>query len=435
MNPKTLPFFLLVPRMMLVGLVCMAPLSCGKGGGSEQDGEQDGEQDQEGPRDDMDGETQNDPRFDDIAQDDGGASQDTAEEDAAEQTTFPFIASVSGSMVNGQRVNILGTGFRAKAQAAPLISSYDHPVAENNWISGAIGSNWLTWNSPSLDTSNPRAPIPQSSYNINYDASGEYDAIGLSHGVPDDKIYISYWMYRDYPAWNGSPAGGNQKWTRIYESTSHDDLSASIMTSTVWDGSGDLDVAYFCPEHAPSCAGWTLAYTAPIYNATAGASEMWCVYLGDGHPALRTWEHWEYYVDYPAAVAMSDAGTVLWKNGATVARSVGIAIDEAGNPNTARDIVIGQVSGAQSASSDEYLDQIYIDNTPAHVFVSDKADYSWPDYGQEAHNEIQVPLSWSDDAVEVTFNQGSFSNGEAVYVYVVRDTGEISNSYPVTIGD
>ena len=348
----------------------------------------------------------------------------------------PSITGVSGEFTNGSQITVSGLGFGTKLQVGPLISSYDSATAANNWLGGSVSPNWLVWNGMGLSATNSRANTYQSSRKAIYDASGEYNAIGISHHVPEDKIYISYWMYRDYPIWSGTVgSGNNQKWTRIYQDTSHNNNSASIMTSTMWGDDGNLSTAYFSPEHAPPCSGWTLAYVAPIYTTARGCSGMWCIYLGNAVPSLRTWEHWEYYIDYPTSIDGTDAAVTLWKDGATVARSTGIALGEAGNGNTARDVLIGQVSGGQTIPSPENLDQIYIDNTPAHVFISDQTAYSWPDYGQLAHNEIQVPTIWSGNSLTFTLNQGSFSNGSQVYLYVVDSDGGINaNGYAITLG-
>ncbi|MGB7566678.1 MAG: hypothetical protein WBM07_02385, partial [Chitinivibrionales bacterium] len=76
----------------------------------------------------------------------------------------------------------------------------------------------------------------------------------------------------------------------------------------------------------------------------------------------------------------------------------------------------------------EYIDQVYIDNTPAHVFISSSPGILWPDVSAEDHSEIQVPSAWSDGSITFTLNQGSFSNGETAFLYVVDTTG---NSNPI----
>jgi AICAR transformylase/IMP cyclohydrolase PurH len=76
-----------------------------------------------------------------------------------------------------------------------------------------------------------------------------------------------------------------------------------------------------------------------------------------------------------------------------------------------------------------------LDNTPQHVFISNKSDISnWLTYNATAHNEIQVPSAWADDSITVTLNLGTFSADATVYAYVVDSTGAISSAREITLG-
>lgn len=72
---------------------------------------------------------------------------------------------------------------------------------------------------------------------------------------------------------------------------------------------------------------------------------------------------------------------------------------------------------------------MYLDYSLARVILSDSAVY---DPGIRHHREIQVPRQWSDSQIVVDFNQGSFANGQVVYVYVVDASGRVSAGFPIT---
>jgi len=53
----------------------------------------------------------------------------------------------------------------------------------------------------------------------------------------------------------------------------------------------------------------------------------------------------------------------------------------------------------------------------------------------QAHKEIQQPLSWSENYITINVNQGSFSNGQQAYLYIIDGDGTVNaNGYPVRIG-
>jgi hypothetical protein len=50
-------------------------------------------------------------------------------------------------------------------------------------------------------------------------------------------------------------------------------------------------------------------------------------------------------------------------------------------------------------------------------------------FSQCTHREIQIPTAWSDTEITVTFNQGSFTDYETCYLFVVDSDGTASAGY------
>ncbi len=75
------------------------------------------------------------------------------------------------------------------------------------------------------------------------------------------------------------------------------------------------------------------------------------------------------------------------------------------------------------------IDDVYIDSSWARIEIGDK-----PDFDSCTHREVQVPISWSDSSVEFSVNQGSFQNGDSVYLFVVDSDGNVSDGLPAEIG-
>jgi len=83
-----------------------------------------------------------------------------------------------------------------------------------------------------------------------------------------------------------------------------------------------------------------------------------------------------------------------------------------------------------AAAANFYMDDVYIDITQARVEISDQPTWNT---AIASHKEIQIPAIWSDDSITFTVNQGTFTNGQQAYLYVVDANGNFSNGYPITI--
>jgi hypothetical protein len=97
----------------------------------------------------------------------------------------------------------------------------------------------------------------------------------------------------------------------------------------------------------------------------------------------------------------------------------------------------GQASGPAYGDNDVLISEVYLDNTPARVFISSKNDITgnWWAYNASAHNEVQVPSAWSTSEIQVTVNRGTFGATDTAYLYVVDTDGAVSPAYEITFGD
>ncbi|HAI74493.1 MAG TPA: hypothetical protein DCS28_00445 [Candidatus Moranbacteria bacterium] len=91
----------------------------------------------------------------------------------------------------------------------------------------------------------------------------------------------------------------------------------------------------------------------------------------------------------------------------------------------------GNVDIGVNRNASAWYDDIYIQvGTQARVELC--AESAWIN---RKHCEIQPPAAWSDTSATITFNQGSFNNGNTVYLYVVDADGNVNaNGYELTIG-
>jgi hypothetical protein len=88
-------------------------------------------------------------------------------------------------------------------------------------------------------------------------------------------------------------------------------------------------------------------------------------------------------------------------------------------------------NGEPQLGGEVYVDDIFIQlDTEARVEIGDKSTWN-----ACTKREVQVPISWNSSTIQARVNQGSFSNGETAYLYVVDSNGNVNNQgYIVTIG-
>ncbi len=349
----------------------------------------------------------------------------------------PEINNISGIFKNGETLTLSGNNFSTKPRAEPLISSYDHPSSNNNWSSTTLDGNWTASGHPHLTNAQRRVPFYQGQYNITYNNSYSvdgYDSIRFLHMVPEDKLYVSFWMYRDTDSLNElTGSGNNSKIIRVHQSASAGTYGDTYFKINC-DDNGDPYSFGSSGDQLAYADNWYIGYSSPECNAYKYNNRLFNVSAKDCLLDLKHWEHYEYYLDYPSTEGGTDGMNIVFKDGTTLARSMQIATNESGATDDRRWVLIGQVSGGSTTSYNAYIDQVYIDNTPAHIYLSDSANASWPDIDHFHHNEIQVVSSWTDHSISFTFNQGGFSSGDTVYVYVVDTHGNCnSQGYPMSI--
>lgn len=340
---------------------------------------------------------------------------------------FPVITGVSGTFTNKSPVVITGAGFSQKQNAGPLISSYDNVTAANNWSSGTLGGGWTFSGAGGLVNTGPqRCPWQQSSYTIRYNTNSGLASIRHLENTPHRYNYISMWMYRDYSNWNlAVSSGSNNKFMRLYFSS--DNSGPTLFSAVYPDNNGVEDAVHLSAETINS-PGWSIAYSACNANEYSTTTADMVTTNSSCLSQLATWEHWEWYLVMPSTDIGNDGSMTFLKDGMTLGSAAGVGMLRSGDNNDARSYLLGMLSGGRTVSGYDYIDQVYIDNTPAHVSISSSPGILWPDVSAEDHSEIQVPSAWSDGSITFTLNQGSFSNGETAFLYVVDTTG---NSNPI----
>jgi hypothetical protein len=304
----------------------------------------------------------------------------------------PMISSVSGSFSIGSAISIGGSGFGTKSKAAP--------VKWDNFDSGTVGSNvgngWQITGSPNYPKYSTDYLRTNSTKSVLCDFATGSNPYNSSFGltITSDVFYVTYWRY-DHPT---SGTAYNYKPFRIY-GTSGNSLPQAILN--------EYD------------------YQNPIFYVADTSGKSILDYRGSNMPNNQ-WHREEYYL-YAGTQGSSNGVFQHWDNGSAWGSVTGRFLIDSARFSIIR---IGHFWDTNDGLLKAYIDDAYIDTTLARVEVCSGS--SW---NSRSHCEIQPPTSWSSSSVQVTFNRGSFSSGNTVYLYVVDSSGNVNSSgYPITIG-
>jgi hypothetical protein len=315
----------------------------------------------------------------------------------------PSISGVSGTLSHGSQITITGSAFGTKSPAAPVKWDDFNSGTNGNQLSStiwttqtAIGSGDVVY--PKYSNSVLRTNDTMSCKIFMGASTGQWNCAFGYDGTGNRYWYISYWRY------DIAGAADNYKHFRIYGNGDGDDpqvsyteLSAETSLFGVWDEPGEDE----------QCTRWT------------------------GNVGTRNaWTREEFYI-YAGTRGNSDGSAKFWKNASLLTSfSFGYPALNSGYSGELDRPRIGHYWNSGAGDITSYFSEAYIDNTQARVEIGDANTWAGC-----THREIQIPSAWSTNSITFTANQGSFSDGQQAYLYIVDSTGAVNSAgYPITIG-
>jgi hypothetical protein len=331
----------------------------------------------------------------------------------------PSISGVSVStLVNGQTYTISGSDFGVKAVAAPVHwDNFEHGTL-NQAIQtppsgipyGLANSTWTSYTNEDCYAGS------LCSYSYNGDT---YDGNGINYSKPglsvmqeesSPSMYVSakiklrsadgglYYIGSKYLRLNGNDDG-----SFVHGLPTADlDLSRGLMTSPI----------------------------TPMDNVYAKANQESSVWYFGGFDSLPHDE----WVDMALWAKIGDVdqanGLIGYSFNGAIESATGVTLDNRydflGYRNAAIATYIDRTA-APGVVVEVYIDDVYIDDTFARVVLKDSSDWS-----SQGHTEMQIPVNWSADGIQVTANLGNFS-GNSAYLFVVDADGNASEGYLVSL--
>ena len=354
----------------------------------------------------------------------------------------PSIGGVNGTISNGQAVSLSGSSFGSKTTAAPAYyfgnqantvgqlpaNLYSSDTTgggfvanDNDRVTGQINIKWHYTATSPTGTDNPAEMWGRDVFDF---------------GSPITEYYMTAWVYID----KTGTTCDTWQWKYISASPSHEGY-------LTYPNEAGIAGMWFWRESENRWFGTALQEYYSPYVTSNNYQDVSNHYQTSGSMPNDgwLWNQWQRMEFYEKA---SDSGTgVVYMNrigraGAPIEYhtnwwNMGPGDMAKGWRYTGIGMAIASVSRTASACNGEgkvvnftlYNDQVYLDTTQARVELCDSSTWS-----ARTHCEIQPATAWTDTGATITLNQGTFSNGNIAYLYLVDSNGNTSNGQQVTIG-
>ncbi len=317
---------------------------------------------------------------------------------AGSSEASPSISNVSGTVSNGQSINITGSGFGTKSPAKPIL--------------------WADFTT-SLDPSSLGIKTSWDAIgNVTWDAT-EKSAQGIPYLA--EEWWNEAWVLRtDGVNWTGD----GQK-AYVYRRVKMNFLITSTSQNwkswRMWPDSTNYPNIYTSYSHG----------TVTVEGCNSGE---WFD-IEQMRPNTTDWRTEE--IIFQASTYNQSNGSIIYKRNGTVAGQYNQLMTRCSTyPSymTQHYPVHGVAANATTwdppwnSSNNYWADDIYVDTTWSRVMIC--AGSTWANSG---HCEIQIPAEWGDSSAIVTVQTGILTGNN--YLYVV-DSANTANSagYPVVVG-
>lgn len=345
----------------------------------------------------------------------------------------PHIDSVSGDIIKSSSITINGSSFGSDISTNRISwtkHNQENALDEEIAFTGKNASTgWTAW----LDSASNIAPrydtqekhSGNNSIRSNWYGNAYNSHFNYSLGTSITSVFSSAWI--KFSPKQGSPDCAAQ-WKRFY-------VSEKQGAGSEKDGFVGGSWYYWGTPNGPGFGN-----NCSLFLWGGGSSG--CIRSPYYKPSLDTWIRWEHNVKKSSIVGtpgdgkyeidVYDAsGRHVWNEASNCQTHILSSNDwKYVNMGSYYGNVQGVDCGIRDANA--WWDDIYvsINNGSAHVIIC--AESQW-----ELRNncEIQYPTSWAEPSINITLNQGAFSDGQNVYLYVVNSIGEANiTGYPITIG-
>lgn len=331
-------------------------------------------------------------------------------------------------LVGSTTLTITGSSFGTKTVAGPTVwDNFDSGTDGQNigsraYTSGSGTNNWTAFSADGGDPPKYQASGTRTGSTVHaYFAMNGGDDDSYLRSIDHDAdwgryVYLDFWLYHDLTLTDlGGPC--SYKSFAIYR------WNAPLLSLSIQDSGG-----WVLREDRPN--------ENPCVDTVSGVgtaeSPTWIQAIGD----QDKWQHYRIQIDF--GVNGGASGDVeIWIDGGYDSEPT--VTNWLATPNCEpRWFRTGYAVVSCEGGSDGAwikIDNVYVDNGWARVFVSAQSDCD-SDFAGCNDLAPQPPTAWSATSITVTTNQDAFGDDDIAYLYVVDSDGDIgpaSNSF--TFGD
>jgi hypothetical protein len=357
----------------------------------------------------------------------------------------PLITAVSGEIRHGGRIVITGTGFGMKSNnsqaipAAPLIwdtTSEQYVGGTNRNAYGRLKDednvNTQIWRLiQNLGGQTARYSTSRPHRNTNVTAHYTANGTKLTLGEPRDpnggeppstqkRFYISF--YRKLKNGAGLPGGGDDS-TKILriDSPNLELIGTDFLAHSGLGLKNSDHSAFVASISAGSETGWI----------------RWEVYVDVNKQWFDAWKNGHYHLGRRSGIGSFELRPASdWRFRAGV-DSYQYDAPNLSNGSPIWPALFGYDDGHAGVSIGQEIDlgEIYYDNTPARVELSDQATWSDAPTNRLSREVQGRLLTWNNNQISLMLYQGSFASLAGKYLYVI-DANGIANSrgFALTVG-
>lgn len=358
------------------------------------------------------------------------------------------ISGVSGTLTHGNSVTISGSGFGAKATAAPDTwddcSGSDPAVLWDGYWPDQDPDFNIDYRAAQRSIPMPHSRISKYLCGCHYDNGGANAGFNVifwkDYTYSSGDVLYFNWKERIDDNWSfglGSPADDNFKTFDYSHGTEPFELDSGVganwyieynprPTSTssgcTWhivDDDNDSDPNPYNLEFdcTPFGGGSTCDANGHSWFWNAGVN-----------PMSGVWRNMELEIRLTSWPDDSTGYIKLWENGTLKIDYLG---HTDGMDDTTRVVGLGGYARSQGSSNNwRYFADIYYDTTRSRVVLGNADTYTGC-----TRREPQIPTSWAAGSIAVNMQLGSFGNTDTAWVYVMDSAGAVNaNGFEVTLG-
>jgi hypothetical protein len=326
-----------------------------------------------------------------------------------EALTAPRVDTVAGAIRNRELVTVRGAGFGARKSPVPYRWDDFDAGKPGDRLRDESHGGWYTYTSvegkwPTYSTARVRTPGSQSAYQDF--TGGNYNSTIALTDLPDSPMYLSGWFYL-------TTSGAPSRNVKLIQ------LRSGELLEPGWECRVDqypsTDSGH---QYVSDCDNEPL--DPPVNDGSIGAD-----LLTDG------WHRFESWIDQ-GTVNGKDGIWTLWMDCRpwSEVRGTFMQQSDCAFHRLWLGFYFATDVGTPQPQAQRYWDELYVDFTRARVEIGDA-----PTWAACTHREIQVPQVWTENAITIRVNQGSFADRAPAYLYVVDETGGTNApGFPIVIG-